>query len=46
MFRFWTFLAAAILLFAAPAISAAPARPKLLLVIVVDQFRYDYLIHI
>jgi predicted AlkP superfamily pyrophosphatase or phosphodiesterase len=44
MFRLWKFLAAAFLLFAAPAASAAPARPKLLLVIVVDQFRYDYLI--
>jgi Type I phosphodiesterase / nucleotide pyrophosphatase len=44
MFWFWKFLAAAIPLFAAPAASAAPASPKLLLVIVVDQFRYDYLI--
>jgi hypothetical protein len=44
MFRLWTFLAAVFLPFAAPAASAAPARPKLLLVIIVDQFRYDYLI--
>src|ERR1700742_1680000 len=44
MFRLWTFLAAAMLLSAAAAANAAPAKPKLLLVIVVDQFRYDYLI--
>jgi predicted AlkP superfamily pyrophosphatase or phosphodiesterase len=44
MFRLWMLLAAAFLPFAAPAVSAAPARPKLILVIVVDQFRYDYLI--
>jgi Type I phosphodiesterase / nucleotide pyrophosphatase len=44
MVRLWTFLAAATLLCTEPAASAAPPKPKLLLVIVVDQFRYDYLI--
>jgi predicted AlkP superfamily pyrophosphatase or phosphodiesterase len=44
MFRLCKFLAAAVPLFAAPAASAIPAKPKLLLVIVADQFRYDYLI--
>jgi predicted AlkP superfamily pyrophosphatase or phosphodiesterase len=44
VFRLSNFLAAALLLFAELAASAAPARPKLVLVIIVDQFRYDYLI--
>jgi predicted AlkP superfamily pyrophosphatase or phosphodiesterase len=44
MFRLWKLLAAALLLSSGPAANAAPARPKLLLVIIVDQFRYDYLI--
>ena len=48
MFRSWSFAAIATMLLAwlpvLPAAGSAPVKPKLLLVIVVDQFRYDYLI--